>query len=100
MLMPLRESNLDGARTAVGLAPRPAGALDAIERLVLDAVSSPKTKALYGQAIREFLTWIAAEQPGPLSKAVVQRYRTAVESRALSASSVNVRMAAIRKLAI
>ena len=66
--MPLRESNQD-ATPAVELAPRPAAALDAIERLVLDAVSSPKTKALYGQALREFLSWIAVEQPGPLSKA-------------------------------
>src|ERR1043166_9509434 len=78
----------------------PASAYCAVEALVLDSVSSPKTKTLYSHAIREFMTWFRAEQPGPLSKAVVQRYRTLLEGRGLSASSINVRMSAVRKLAV
>ena len=74
-------------------------ALAALVQLVLDAVPSPKTKALYGQAVREFLSWYQAEQPGAMSKAVVQRYRTTLEDRGLAGSSVNVRLAALRKLA-
>jgi len=96
MLIPLVES--DPAETAV-LASLPSS-LAAIERLVLDAVSSPKTKVLYQQAIREFLAWYSAGQPGPLSKAVVSSYRTMLEGRGLAASSINVRMAALRKLAL
>ena len=74
--------------------------LDRIRTLVLDAVSSPHTKAVYGRALDEFLAWYELEQPGPLSRAVVQRYRAAVlEARGLAPSSINVKLAAIRKLA-
>jgi integrase len=71
----------------------------AIEALVVDAVPSPKSKKLYRQAVRDFLRWYEAEAPGALSRAVVQRYRASLEARGLSASTVNVQMAAIRKLA-
>ena len=60
----------------------------------------PHTKAVYGRALDEFLAWYELEQPGPLSRAVVQRYRAAVlEARGLAPSSINVKLAAIRKLA-
>lgn len=99
MLMPLRESN---PASAPALPAPPDAAFDrlaALEQLVVDAVPSPKTKTLYRAAVREFLAWYADEQPGAFSKAVVQRYRSALEARGLAASSVNVRLAAIRKLA-
>lgn len=73
--------------------------MGAIESLVLDAVPSPKSKRLYRQAVRDFLKWYQADAPGALSRAVVQRYRATLEARGLSASTVNVQMAAIRKLA-
>src|SRR5215471_10641874 len=70
-----------------------------VESLVLDSVSSPKTKALYSRAIREFGSWYQAERPGPLCRATVLRYKATLETRNLSASSVNIRMSALRKLA-
>src|SRR5450631_4736619 len=75
-------------------APDPLARLQA---LVLDAVPSPLTKRAYGQALAAFLAWYAAEQPGPVSKAVVQRYRVTLDGR-LSPSSINKHLSAIRKL--
>jgi integrase family protein with SAM-like domain len=73
---------------------------DRIRALVLDAVSSPHTRAVYGSALDEFLAWYQLEQPGPLSRAVVQQYRaTELEARRLAPSSINVKLAAVRKLA-
>ena len=73
---------------------------DRIRALVLDAVRSHHTKLAYSTALDEFLSWYAAAQPGPLSKAVVQRYRaTVLEARGLAPSSINVKLAAVRKLA-
>jgi site-specific recombinase XerC len=71
-----------------------------IRLLVIDSVASPHTKRAYGRAVDEFLAWHRREQPGPLSKAVVQCYRASVlEARGLAASSVNTHLAALRKLA-
>src|ERR1035441_9719669 len=69
------------------LSPAP-DTLARIQALVLDSVPSPFTKRAYGQALAAFLAWYAAEQPGPLSKAVVQRYRVTLDGK-LSPSSVN-----------
>ena len=74
--------------------------LEAIKCMVLDSVSSAKTKALYGQALAEFLDWYAGTQQPGLCKATVNSWRAQLEQRGLSPSSVNVRMAAIRKLAM
>jgi hypothetical protein len=49
-----------------------------IRSLVFDGVTSPHTRRAYGRAVDEFLSWYVREQPGPLSKAVVQRYKAAV----------------------
>ena len=94
MRMTVIESN--SALSAVRETP----ACEQIRALVLDAVSSPATKRAYGKALDEFLAWCQREQPADgLSKAIVQRYRAALENRGLGASSVNIRMAAVRKLA-
>ncbi|BDP44069.1 tyrosine recombinase XerC (plasmid) [Deinococcus aetherius] len=66
--------------------------------LVLDSVTSPLTKKAYGKALTDFLAWWEAQGRPPLSKAVVQRYVALLVERGLSPSSVNVRLAAIRKL--
>jgi site-specific recombinase XerC len=71
-----------------------------VRSLVVDSVTSPHTKRAYGRALDELFNWYQREQPGPLCKAVVQRYKAAVlEGRGLAASSVNAHLAALRKLA-
>ena len=73
--------------------------LRAIQALVLDAVSSPHTRRAYGRALSGFLAWHAAAGAPGFSKATVQRYRASLEARQLSASSINLQLSAVRKLA-
>jgi site-specific recombinase XerD len=70
-----------------------------IKNLVLDSVRSPHTRRAYDRVMSEFLAWCVANQAEGFSKATVQGYRAALESRGLSAAAVNVQLAAIRKLA-
>jgi site-specific recombinase XerD len=76
---------------------------DAIARLkalLLDSVNSPESKRAYGRAIEDFLDWYRRESPGTgFTKATVQSYRVHLLSVGRSASTVNVRMSAIRRLA-
>jgi len=78
-------------------APNPTGRLKA---LVLDSVHSPESKRAYSRGVDEFLKWFAATQPATgFSKATVQAYRAQLVASGLAASTVNLRMTAIRRLA-
>ena len=76
---------------------------DAIERLkalVLDSVNSPESKRAYGKGISDFITWYAATGPATgFTKATVQSHRAHLVALGLAASTINVRMSAIRRLA-
>lgn len=72
--------------------------LQSVFALVLDAVSSPETKRAYGQGLAEFFSW-KAQQRCAFNRASVHAWRTSLEDRGLSASTINVRLAAVRKLA-
>ncbi|HYI96441.1 MAG TPA: tyrosine-type recombinase/integrase [Bryobacteraceae bacterium] len=74
--------------------------LDSIKALVLDSVSSPLTRAMYGKALDDFLTWYASEPRTGFSKATVQAHRAYLEAKGYSASTINQRLSAIRKLAM
>ena len=76
-----------------------ASGLDAIERLVLDAVSSPATRVQYARALRDFFHWRAGQGSPAFSCALVQAHRAALESRGYAPATVNQRLAAIKKLA-
>jgi integrase len=70
-----------------------------IRGLVLDSVSSPHSKRVYGKAVDEFFAWHErAGRPG-LNKAAVQAFRADLEARPLAPSTINVYLSAIRKLA-
>jgi site-specific recombinase XerD len=71
----------------------------ALKRLVLDSVSSPHSKRAYEQALDHFEGWYAKTGAAGFTKATVQAYRTELESVGLAASSINVRLSAVRKLA-
>ena len=73
--------------------------LAAVKSLVLDAVSSPHTKRSYDLALSRFLAWYVDTGSPGLTKGTVQRYRSELEARGLSASSLNVHLSAVRKLA-
>jgi len=70
-----------------------------IKRLVLDSVTSPHSKRAYEQALDAFERWCAATGAAGFTKATAQAYRAALEAAGLAASSINVRLSAIRKLA-
>ena len=73
--------------------------LQAILQLVLDSLNSPNTKRSYKRSLIDFLTWYRRQGRPGLTKAVIQRYRSTLqESGELKAQSINLRMAAIRKL--
>lgn len=82
------------------LVPSRAGSdLDRLKRLVLAGISSPHSRRAYGKALEDFLNWYQAQPCGPLSKLAVQDYRTQLESQSLAASTINIRLTAVRKLA-
>ena len=82
----------------MGLVPYQAP-LDRVLRLVLDAVSSPSTRTMYAKALDDFFEWRAGQGSPPFSRAAVQAHRAALEARGYAPSTVNQRLAAIKKLA-
>jgi len=92
---------MDMALAAMSVIPSSRRTLswETVERLVLDGLSSPHTRRAYEQALEEFLLWLAADPTLSLNRATVLKHRAELQLKGLSASSINVRMAAIRKLA-
>ena len=72
---------------------------EALRKLVVDSVRSPHSRRAYGFALDQFFAWYRAADRGPFRKALVQEYRAHLEKESLSPSTINVRLAAIRKLA-
>jgi integrase len=71
-----------------------------LKSLVLDSVSSPITKRVYNLGLDEFFEWYSQEPRPGFTKATVAAWRVALEARGLGAVSVNVRITAVRKLAV
>jgi site-specific recombinase XerD len=72
-----------------------------LKSLVLDSVSSPITKRVYNLGLEEFIEWFTAEpRPAGFSKATVAAWRVALERRGLGPISINIRITAVRKLAV
>lgn len=80
------------------LTPR-AATLARIKALVLDTLPSAESKRAYGQALDDFFRWCEVVAVRELSKATVNAYRASMEERELSASTINQRLSAVRKLA-
>src|SRR5882757_9942995 len=71
-----------------------------LKRLVLDSVSSPITRRVYNLGLDEFFEWYEREPRPGFTKATVAAWRVALEARGLGAVSINVRITAVRKLAV
>jgi site-specific recombinase XerD len=71
-----------------------------LKSLVLDSVSSPITKRVYNLGLDEFFEWFGQEPRPGFTKATVSAWRVALESRSLGSVSINVRITAVRKLAV
>jgi site-specific recombinase XerD len=71
-----------------------------IKSLVLDSVTSPHSKRAYEQALDAFERWCAAAGVAGFTKATVQAWRATLETAGLAASSINVRLSGVKKLAM
>src|SRR5438477_12888822 len=71
-----------------------------LKALVLDSVSSPITKRVYNLGLDEFFAWFGQEPRPNFTKATVSAWRVALEARGLGSVSINVRITAVRKLAV
>src|SRR5580693_3934468 len=71
-----------------------------LKTLVLDSVSSPITKRVYSLGLDEFFAWYELEPRPGFTKATVSAWRVALEARGLGSVSINVRITAVRKLAV
>jgi site-specific recombinase XerD len=73
--------------------------LDHSKTAVLNTLGSPESQRSYRFAIDDFIAWYCSEPRLAFNKTVVLRYRMQLEARQLSASTINVRLAAVRRLA-
>src|SRR5258706_12631949 len=82
------------------VASRPQLDLRRIKALVLNSVGSMHTRRAYDKALSDFLAWgRTASGVEEFNKAAVQRYIRHLEEQGLSASTINVRLTAVRRLA-
>ena len=66
---------------------------------VLNSLTSPSSQRSYDHAIREFIDWYCSEPRLAFNKTVVTRYRISLEQRHYAPSTINLRLAAVRRLA-
>jgi hypothetical protein len=71
-----------------------------LKSLVLDSVSSPITRRVYNLGLDEFFAWYGQVPRAGFTEATVSAWRVALEARGLGAVSINVRITAVRKLAV
>lgn len=74
--------------------------LDRLKNLVLDSVTSPHSRRAYDCALTDFFDWYQNEANGQgFTKATVQRYAQRLQEQGRAASTRNVRLTAVRRLA-
>ena len=73
--------------------------LDYTKGTMLNTLGSPESKRTYEFAIDDFVTWYCSEPRLAFNKTVVLRYRLELESRHLAPATINLRLAAVRRLA-
>jgi integrase len=90
---------MSSAATALEAASSPPLAWTAARSLVLDSLASPLSRLMYAKALDDFFAWWDAAGCPALTRAVIHAHRVWLESREYSPSTVNQRLAALRKLA-
>jgi len=73
--------------------------LEQSKSAVLNSLTSPSSQRSYDHAIREFIDWYCSEPRLAFNKTVVTRYRISLEQRHYASSTINLRLAAVRRLA-
>jgi integrase len=70
----------------------------ALTELVLSALSSAHTRRAYRHSLRCFFEWYTAAGRPPFDRTLLQSWRAELQRRALAPSSINVSLAAVRRL--
>ena len=73
--------------------------LDQSKAAVIGSLRSPESQRGYQHAIDEFIEWYCSEPRLSFNRTVVLRYRMHLEFRNLASGTINVRLAAVRRLA-
>jgi hypothetical protein len=73
--------------------------LEQSKAAVLNSLTSACSQRTYEHAIREFIDWYCSEPRLAFNKTVVTRYRIALEQRQYAPATINLRLAAVRRLA-
>ena len=73
--------------------------LDQTKRSALNSLTSLQSRRSYQHAMEEFIEWYCSEPRLALNRSVVLRYRLQLEAKKIAASTINVRLAAVRRLA-
>src|ERR1700726_1019286 len=89
-----KTSKRSKARTMLRLAD-----LEQSRNAVLHSLGAASSQESYGHAIDEFIGWYCSEPRLSFNRTVVLRYRFFLEQKNLAPSTINVRLAAVRRLA-
>ena len=73
--------------------------LDHSKATVLNSLGSVASRRAYQFAMDSFIEWYCSEPRLAFGRIVVTRFRMSLEARGLSSSSINQRLAAVRRLA-
>jgi hypothetical protein len=73
--------------------------LEQSKATVLNTLASVHSRRSYAFAIDSFIAWYCSEPRLTFNRAVVVRYRSHLEGRSLAASTINLHLSAIRRLA-
>ena len=73
--------------------------LDHSKTSVLQSLGSMASKRTYAFAINDFIAWYCSEPRLAFGRTVVLRYRYDLEARRLAPATINLRLAAVRRLA-
>ena len=73
--------------------------LDHSKSSVLQTLGSAASQKTYAFAIDDFISWYCSEPRLAFGRTVVLRYRYHLEARQLAPATINLRLAAVRRLA-
>jgi site-specific recombinase XerD len=89
-----KRGNSNRAKTKLGLPD-----LEQAKSAMLVSLRSPESQRSYRRSIEDFVFWYCSEPRLSFNKTVVTRYRIHLEGQQLAPGTINVRLAAVRRLA-
>ena len=73
--------------------------LEHAKTAVLNSLTSASGQRTYEHAIREFVSWYCSEPRLSFNRSVVLRYRIPLEQQGFAPATINLRLAAVRRIA-